>query len=168
MINWASNEIFILIPQALNKHQDTFRKQQKSGIHHEDTFLQEAATREESYKSTLIEYETELKTCKQALERFSSENERLNSALLECQQHNDSLEEQRRQIKNEIREYKIRENRNLADYAELEDENIMLQKQVSQLKQSQVEFEGRWMAWCGVNCWIAAAVFCFLRGGYWL
>lgn len=29
------------------------------------------------------------------------------------------------------------------DYAELEDENINLQKQVSQLKQSQVEFEGR-------------------------
>lgn len=129
--------------KALSKHQDTFRKQQKSGIHHEDSVLQEAATREESYKSTLIEYETELKTCKQALERFSSENERLNSALLECQQHNDSLEEQRRQIKNEIREYKIRENRNLADYAELEDENIILQKQVSQLKQSQVEFEGR-------------------------
>jgi protein bicaudal D len=128
--------------QALSKHQDTFRKQQKSGIHHEDTFLQEAATREESYKSTLLEYETELKTCKQAIERFSSENERLNTALHECQQHNDSLEDQRRQIKNEIREYKIRENRNLADYAELEDENIMLQKQVSQLKQSQVEFEG--------------------------
>ncbi|XP_062585073.1 protein bicaudal D-like isoform X1 [Saccostrea cucullata] len=128
--------------EALSKHQDTFRKQQKSGIHHEDTFLQEAASREESYKSTLIEYETELKTCKQAIDRFSSENERLNAALLECQQHNDSLEEQRRQIKNEIREYKIRENRNLADYAELEDENIMLQKQVSQLKQSQVEFEG--------------------------
>lgn len=127
--------------EALSKHQDTFRKQQKSGIHHEDSVLQEAATREESYKSTLIEYETELKTCKQALERFSSENERLNSALLECQQHNDSLEEQRRQIKNEIREYKIRENRNLVDYAELEDENINLQKQVSQLKQSQVEFE---------------------------
>ncbi|XP_048738529.1 protein bicaudal D-like isoform X2 [Ostrea edulis] len=128
--------------EALSKHQDTFRKQQKSGIHHEDTFLQEAANREESYKSTLLEYETELKTCKQAIERFSSENERLNAALHECQQHNDSLEDQRRQIKNEIREYKIRENRNLADYAELEDENIILQKQVSQLKQSQVEFEG--------------------------
>ncbi|XP_078339645.1 protein bicaudal D-like isoform X4 [Crassostrea virginica] len=138
----CAKELQANVSWALNKHQDTFRKQQKSGIHHEDTFLQEAATREESYKSTLIEYETELKTCKQALERFSSENERLNSALLECQQHNDSLEEQRRQIKNEIREYKIRENRNLADYAELEDENIMLQKQVSQLKQSQVEFEG--------------------------
>ena len=128
--------------QALSKHQDTFRKQQKSGIHHEDTVLQEAASREESYKSIISENESELKICKQALERLGAENERLSSAVHELQQHNDQLEDQRRQNKNEIREYKIRENRNLADYTELEDENIGLQKTVSQLKQSQVEFEG--------------------------
>ncbi|XP_069142207.1 protein bicaudal D-like [Argopecten irradians] len=127
---------------ALSKHQDTFRKQQKSGIHQEDSFLLETATREESYKSVILDLETELKTCKQALERFEGENERLNSAVLELQQSSDSLEEQRRQYKNELREYKIRENRNLVDYAELEDENISLQKQVSQLKQGQVEYEG--------------------------
>ncbi|XP_033745177.1 protein bicaudal D-like isoform X1 [Pecten maximus] len=128
--------------EALNKHQDTFRKQQKSGIHQEDSFLLETATREESYKSVILDLETELKTCKQALERFEGENERLHSAVLELQQSSDSLEEQRRQYKNELREYKIRENRNLVDYAELEDENISLQKQVSQLKQGQVEYEG--------------------------
>ncbi|KAK3103668.1 hypothetical protein FSP39_020898 [Pinctada imbricata] len=128
--------------EALNKHQDTFRKQQKSGIHHEDTFLQEAASREESYKSIITENESELKMCRQALERISAENERLNAAVHELQQHNDQLEDQRRQYKNEIREFKVRENRNLADYTELEDENIGLQKTVSQLKQSQVEFEG--------------------------
>lgn len=128
--------------EALSKHQDTFRKQQKSGIHQEDSFLLETATREESYKSVILDLETELKTCKQALERFEGENERLNSAVLELQQSSDSLEEQRRQYKNELREYKIRENRNLVDYAELEDENISLQKQVSQLKQGQVEYEG--------------------------
>ncbi|XP_060080582.1 protein bicaudal D-like isoform X3 [Ylistrum balloti] len=128
--------------EALNKHQDTFRKQQKSGIHQEDSFLLETVTREESYKSVILDLETELKTCKQALERFEGENERLNSAVLELQQSSDTLEEQRRQYKNELREYKIRENRNLVDYAELEDENISLQKQVSQLKQGQVEYEG--------------------------
>lgn len=128
--------------EALSKHQVTFRKQQKSGIHQEDSFLLETVTREESYKSVILDLETELKTCKQALERFGGENERLNSAVLELQQTSDVLEDQRRQYKNDLREYKIRENRNLVDYAELEDENITLQKQVSQLKQGQVEYEG--------------------------
>ncbi|CAB1336170.1 unnamed protein product [Coregonus sp. 'balchen'] len=40
------------------------------------------------------------------------------------------------------REYKFREARLLQDYTELEEENISLQKQVSGLKQTQVEFEG--------------------------
>jgi hypothetical protein len=48
---------FIAYFQALSKDQDTFRKQQKSGIHHEDTFLQETATREESYKTSINELE---------------------------------------------------------------------------------------------------------------
>lgn len=43
----------------------------------------------------------------------------------------ESLEAQRQQFRHELREYKVRENRNLADYAELEEENISLQKQVS-------------------------------------
>jgi protein bicaudal D len=50
----------------------------------------------------------------------------------EFQQQTETLEDQRRQFKNDISEYKKRENRNLADYAELEEENITLQKTVSQ------------------------------------
>ncbi|XP_041111402.1 protein bicaudal D homolog 1-like [Polyodon spathula] len=45
-------------------------------------------------------------------------------------------------MKDEIREYKFRETRLLQDYTELEEENIMLQKLVSTLKQNQVEYEG--------------------------
>ena len=133
---------FIVYFQALSKHQDTFRKQQKSGIHHEDTFLEETATREESYKTSINELETELKSYKQSFDRISAENERLHQAVVEFQQQTETLEDQRRQFKNDISEFKKRENRNLADYAELEEENITLQKTVSQLKQSQVEFEG--------------------------
>lgn len=128
--------------ETLQKHHDTFRKQQKSGIHQEDSFLQETASREESYQSSITELESELKSCKLTLERLSAENERLNTGIQEFQTHSETLEEQRRQLKNEIREYKIRENRNIADYAELEDENITLQKQVSQLKKNQIEYEG--------------------------
>lgn len=41
-------------------------------------------------------------------------------------------------LRTELREMKFRETRLLADYSELEEENISLQKQVSLLKSSQV------------------------------
>uniref|UniRef100_A0A3Q4MWK1 Bicaudal D homolog 1a n=1 Tax=Neolamprologus brichardi TaxID=32507 RepID=A0A3Q4MWK1_NEOBR len=55
---------------------------------------------------------------------------------------NEMLELQRSRMREEIKEYKFRETRLLQDYTELEEENITLQKLVSTLKQSQVEYEG--------------------------
>lgn len=43
-----------------------------------------------------------------------------------------------KEIKHELRDFKQRETRLLTDYAELEEENIMLQKQISNLRSSQV------------------------------
>ncbi|XP_067003481.1 protein bicaudal D isoform X2 [Anabrus simplex] len=45
-------------------------------------------------------------------------------------------------MRTELREIKFRETRLITDYSELEEENIALQKQVSVLRSSQVEFEG--------------------------
>jgi protein bicaudal D len=45
------------------------------------------------------------------------------------------------EIKNmrlELKDYKLRETRLLTDYSELEEENIMLQKQISNLRTAQV------------------------------
>lgn len=52
--------------------------------------------------------------------------------------NNEIVELQRSRLRDDIREYKIRESRLLQDYTELEEENISLQKQVSTLKQGQV------------------------------
>lgn len=54
---------------------------------------------------------------------------------------------QRTQLRDDIREYKVRETRLLQDYSELEDENISLQKQVSLLRQSQVRGRARDQDW---------------------
>ena len=43
-----------------------------------------------------------------------------------------------KEMKTELRDFKHRETRLLTDYAELEEENIMLQKQISNLRSSQV------------------------------
>ncbi|GAB1607491.1 protein bicaudal D-like isoform X1 [Argonauta hians] len=126
---------------ALSKHQSTYRKQHEVGIRHEERFLQETLSLEDQYRGTIGELETELKSIKAAYERITCENERLNALVNESQQQMEALELQRKQLRNEIKEYKVRENRNLADYTELEEENINLQKQLSQLRQSQVDYE---------------------------
>lgn len=53
-------------------------------------------------------------------------------------QSSELAELQRGQLRDDIREYKVREARLLQDYSELEEENISLQKQVSVLRQNQV------------------------------
>lgn len=53
-------------------------------------------------------------------------------------QNSELAELQRGQLRDDIREYKVREARLLQDYSELEEENISLQKQVSVLRQNQV------------------------------
>lgn len=47
-------------------------------------------------------------------------------------------------MRDEIKEYKVREQRQLQDNAELEEENISLQKQVSVLKENQVSPQRRY------------------------
>lgn len=53
-------------------------------------------------------------------------------------QSSELAELQRGQLRDDIREYKVREARLLQDYSELEEENISLQKQASVLRQNQV------------------------------
>lgn len=60
---------------------------------------------------------------------------------LTLSQNAELLELQRTRLRDDIREYKVRESRLLQDYSELEEENISLQKQVSTLKQGQVRWE---------------------------
>lgn len=53
-------------------------------------------------------------------------------------QNSELAELQRSQLRDDVREYKVREARLLQDCSELEEENISLQKQVSVLRQNQV------------------------------
>lgn len=50
----------------------------------------------------------------------------------------EQLEVQNRQVRKDFKEMKIRESRTMTDYSELEEENVVLQKQLAGLKQAQV------------------------------
>ncbi|XP_074872567.1 protein bicaudal D homolog 1-like isoform X1 [Carettochelys insculpta] len=75
------------------------------------------------------------------LSNAGAERERLSAALQDLHQECQALEAEKLQLREELKQRKSREMQQLQDCAELEEENISLQKQVSVLKGSQVELE---------------------------
>ncbi|KAK9497061.1 hypothetical protein O3M35_004442 [Rhynocoris fuscipes] len=128
--------------EALAKFQTTHKVTKESGIEQEESLLNESAAMETSLNSTILDLENDLKQIRQELERVVEERDRILQEYNELNKTKQDAERERKQLRTEIREIKLRETRLLSDYSELEEENISLQKQVSGLKSSQVEFEG--------------------------
>ncbi|XP_030636566.1 protein bicaudal D homolog 1 [Chanos chanos] len=130
------------LQEAFSQAYSTQRKVAEDGETNEEALLQESANKEAFYMARLLELQTELKLSRSQFSNAQMENERLAMLLQDERESNEMLELQRSRMREEIREYKFREARLLQDYTELEEENISLQKQVSTLKQNQVEYEG--------------------------
>ncbi|KAK2841977.1 hypothetical protein Q5P01_012177 [Channa striata] len=130
------------LQEAFGQAYTNQRKVAEDGETIEETLLQESASKEAYYMGRLLELQTEVTLSRSVASNAQAENERLNALVQELRESNDMLELQRSRMKEEIKEYKFRETRLLQDYTELEEENITLQKLVSTLKQSQVEYEG--------------------------
>ncbi|KAK0149113.1 Protein bicaudal D 2 [Merluccius polli] len=124
--------------QAYSNH----RKVAADGESREESLIQESACKEAYYEQRVLELQKDLRQSRNILTNTQSENERLASINLEMRESNQVVELQRNRLRDDVKEYKFREARLLQDYTELEEENISLQKQVSVLKQTQVEFEG--------------------------
>ncbi|XP_041638705.1 protein bicaudal D homolog 2 [Cheilinus undulatus] len=130
------------LKEAFGQAYSTHKKVAADGESREESLILESASKEAQYQQKVLELQNELRQAKVSLTSIHSENERLSSITLEMRESSELAELQRSQLRDDIREYKVREARLLQDYSELEDENISLQKQVSVLRQSQVEFEG--------------------------
>ncbi|XP_070758064.1 protein bicaudal D homolog 2 [Enoplosus armatus] len=131
------------LKEAFGQASSTHKKVAADGESREESLILESASKEALYQQKVLELQNELRQAKVSLTSIQAENERLSSIALEMREVSSELAElQRGQLRDDIREYKVREARLLQDYSELEEENISLQKQVSVLRQSQVEFEG--------------------------
>ncbi|CAK9833861.1 Protein bicaudal D [Anthophora retusa] len=128
--------------EALAKFQTTTKLTTKSGIEQEETLLNESAARETSLQTQIIELENETKQLRHELERVRAERDHAQQEKEEVGKDHQQAETERKTLRFMLRECRFREARLLQDYSELEDENISLQKQVSGLRSSQVEFEG--------------------------
>ena len=128
--------------EALAKFHNSQMESAQAGIEHEEHLLHESAARESSLNTQVINMEIDLKQTKMENERLKSEKERVELELNDFLQSKEVSTHEVKEMKTELRDFKHRETRLLTDYAELEEENIMLQKQISNLRSSQVEFEG--------------------------
>ncbi|XP_062401312.1 protein bicaudal D homolog 2 isoform X2 [Sardina pilchardus] len=130
------------LKEAFGQAYSAHRKVAADGESREESLILESASKEAYYEQRVQELQNELRQTKNDLGNTRAENERLATMALELRESNEMVELQRARLRDDVREYKIREARLLQDYTELEEENISLQKQVSLLKQGQVEFEG--------------------------
>ncbi|XP_068595149.1 protein bicaudal D homolog 1 [Brachionichthys hirsutus] len=130
------------LQEAFGQAYTNQRKVAEDGETNEETLLQESACKEAYYVGRLLELQTEVTLSRSVASNAKAENERLGALVQELRESNEILELQRSRMREEIKDYKFRETRLLQDYTELEEENITLQKLVSALKQSQVEYEG--------------------------
>ncbi|XP_035222070.1 protein bicaudal D-like isoform X1 [Stegodyphus dumicola] len=131
-----------LLREALAKYQTNQKVTASSGIEQEESLLLETASKEATFTSTVLELEKELKQARQEVSRVGVEKERILQENIDLAKNCDVSEWEKRNYKAELKELKLREARLLSDNNELEEENISLQKQISSLRSSQVEFEG--------------------------
>ncbi|XP_038864551.1 protein bicaudal D homolog 2-like [Salvelinus namaycush] len=131
-----------MLKEAFGQAYSNHKKVAADGESREESLIQEAVCKEAYYEQRVLELQTELRQARNVLTNTQSENERLASIAQEMRENSQVVEQQRTSLRDDIKEYKFREARLLQDYTELEEENISLQKQVSMLKQTQVEFEG--------------------------
>uniref|UniRef100_UPI003AAD0512 protein bicaudal D homolog 2-like isoform X6 n=1 Tax=Centroberyx gerrardi TaxID=166262 RepID=UPI003AAD0512 len=129
------------LKEAFGQAYSNHRKVAADGESREESLIQESACKEAYYEQRVLELQTELRQTRNILTNTQSENERLATIAQEMRENSQVVELQRSRLRDDIKEYKFREARLLQDYTELEEENISLQKQVSVLKQSQMERE---------------------------
>uniref|UniRef100_A0A8C8RSM6 Uncharacterized protein n=1 Tax=Pelusios castaneus TaxID=367368 RepID=A0A8C8RSM6_9SAUR len=127
--------------EALAECHSTHKRAAVAGENREESLMREAAAREAQMAAHLEEQQEELRQLRCQLSNVGAENERLGTALHDLRQECEALEADRGQLREELKQHKSQELRQLQDCAELEEENICLQKQVSVLRGNQVEFE---------------------------
>ncbi|XP_034075057.1 protein bicaudal D homolog 2-like isoform X1 [Gymnodraco acuticeps] len=130
------------LKEAFGHAYSAHRKVAADGESREESLMLESASQEALYQEKVLELQNDLRQAKGSLTSVQAENDRLSSVALEIREGSELAELQRGQLRDDLRECEVREARLLQDYSELEDENITLQKQVSVLRQNQVEFEG--------------------------
>nr|CAB3225445.1 protein bicaudal D homolog 2-like [Phallusia mammillata] len=133
---------FDLSTKALYSTQNKTRKAFSEGELRENDLEKQRKDAEDRLAALEKEREYELSQSRTAVTNAQAEIERLNALNNELTLMTKHSENQRLNLRKEVKELMSREASLMNDYSELEEENCSLQKQVSVLRQSQAEYEG--------------------------
>ncbi|XP_056395986.1 protein bicaudal D homolog 2-like [Hyla sarda] len=128
--------------EALAEAYSNQKRTAADGESREESLLKETASREAKFTGKIDELQNELRQMKSFITNTSADNERLTLAVQNLKKECHDTEKDKVQLREEMKQCKIREMRQLQDLSELEEENISLLKQVSVLKENQVDYEG--------------------------
>ncbi|XP_062315415.1 protein bicaudal D homolog 2 [Osmerus eperlanus] len=129
------------IKELLTDSMSSQKRAVVAGETREESLLQETANKEAAMATRIEEHQAELKLARVALGNAHAEIDRLGGLSTQLKKEFEGVEAEKGHMRDDMKEYKVREARQLQDNSELEEENISLQKQVSVLKENQVEFE---------------------------
>ncbi|XP_048872020.1 protein bicaudal D homolog 2-like isoform X2 [Brienomyrus brachyistius] len=127
--------------EALAESVSNMKRTASDGESREETLLRESASKEAALGTRLEELQLELRQARLNLSNVQAESERLGGLCGQFKTDCEHLEMEKGHLRGELKEYKVREMQHLQDNSELEEENVSLQKQISLLKENQVEFE---------------------------
>nr|XP_033778180.1 protein bicaudal D homolog 2-like isoform X2 [Geotrypetes seraphini]XP_033778189.1 protein bicaudal D homolog 2-like isoform X2 [Geotrypetes seraphini] len=130
------------IKEALSESYTNHKRVTEDGESREESLINESASKEAVLIEKIEELQNDVKQLKSSVSNTSAENERLNTAIQDLKKECKGLETEKSQFREKFKQCKVREVQQLQDFTELEEENISLIKQVSVLRQNQVEFEG--------------------------
>lgn len=128
--------------EALTEAQSSYKRTAADGENREENLLKESASREAKLNARIDDLQNELKQMKSSLANTSADNERLTLVIQNLKKECQAIDKEKTQLRDEIKQCKFREMQHLQDFSELEEENISLLKQVSVLKENQVDYEG--------------------------
>uniref|UniRef100_A0A4W5ME42 Zgc:162200 n=1 Tax=Hucho hucho TaxID=62062 RepID=A0A4W5ME42_9TELE len=129
------------LKEALSDSVTHHKRAAADGETREECLLQETASKEAAMATSMAELQAELRQTRITLGNAHAEIDRLAGLSSQLKKECECWEAEKGHMRNEMKEYKVRELRQLQDNSELEEENTCLQKQVSVLKENQVEFE---------------------------
>ncbi|KHJ40184.1 hypothetical protein D918_09784 [Trichuris suis] len=121
----------VIAKEALSHYQAQNKEVAKHGVQHEEILLAETASRESELLVQINCLEQDFKSSSQELSRCKSELQQLQELQDALKTEKQILDGQARAMKKEIEEMKLREQRMIGEYSELEEENVMLQKQAT-------------------------------------
>ncbi|KAG8554380.1 hypothetical protein GDO81_003777 [Engystomops pustulosus] len=128
--------------EALAEAHSNQKRTAADGENREEILLKETASREAKLTGKIDELQNEVRQMKSLMTNTSADNDRLTLVIQNLKKDCHDSEKEKVQLREEIKQCKIREMRHLQDFSELEEENISLLKQVSVLKENQVDYEG--------------------------